>query len=105
MQILDDGKVTDAHGKEVKFDSCVIVMTTNAGSSSGMNPAGFGMKAEELSESRTEKALSEFLRPEFLNRVDENITFRALNESDFVRIAGIMLSDTKKTLAERGIDM
>lgn len=104
LQILDDGKVTDSHGKEVKFDNCVIVMTTNAGSSGGMNTAGFGMKSEQIAEARTEKALSEFLRPEFINRVDEIITFRALDKSDFEHIASIMLGDTKKALAERGID-
>ena len=104
LQILDDGKVTDSHGKEVKFDNCVIVMTTNAGSAGGMNTAGFGMKSEQISEVKTEKALSEFLRPEFINRVDEIITFRSLDKNDFENIASIMLGDTKKALAERGID-
>ena len=105
LQILDDGKVTDSHGKEVKFDNCVIVMTTNAGSSGGMNTAGFGMKSEQIAEAKTEKALAEFLRPEFINRVDEIITFRPLDKSDFEHIAAIMLGDTKKALSERGIDL
>ena len=105
LQILDDGKVTDSHGKEVKFDNCVIVMTTNAGSSGGMNTAGFGMKSEQIAEAKTEKALAEFLRPEFLNRVDEIITFRSLDKADFEHIASIMLGDTKKALSERGIDL
>ena len=105
LQILDDGKVTDSHGKEVKFDNCVIVMTTNAGSSGGMNTAGFGMKSEQIAEAKTEKALAEFLRPEFINRVDEIITFRSLDKSDFEHIAAIMLGDTKKALSERGIDL
>ena len=105
LQILDDGKVTDSHGKEVKFDNCVIVMTTNAGSSGGMNTAGFGMKSEQIAEAKTEKALAEFLRPEFINRVDEIITFRPLDNSDFEHIAAIMLGDTKKALSERGIDL
>ena len=105
LQILDDGKVTDSHGKEVKFDNCVIVMTTNAGSSGGMNTAGFGMKSEQIAEAKTEKALAEFLRPEFLNRVDEIITFRSLDKEDFEHIASIMLGDTKKALSERGIDL
>ena len=105
LQILDDGKVTDSHGKEVKFDNCVIVMTTNAGSSGGMNTAGFGMKSEQIAEAKTEKALAEFLRPEFINRVDEIITFRSLDKSDFEHIASIMLGDTKKALSERGIDL
>ena len=105
LQILDDGKVTDSHGKEIKFDNCVIVMTTNAGSSGGMNTAGFGMKSEQIAEAKTEKALAEFLRPEFINRVDEIITFRPLDKSDFEHIAAIMLGDTKKALSERGIDL
>ena len=105
LQILDDGKVTDSHGKEVKFDNCVIVMTTNAGSSGGMNTAGFGMKSEQIAEAKTEKALAEFLRPEIINRVDEIITFRPLDKSDFEHIAAIMLGDTKKALSERGIDL
>ena len=103
LQILDDGKVTDSHGKEVKFDNCVIVMTTNAGSTGVSNTAGFGNSSASIAENRTEKALLEFLRPEFINRVDEIITFRALELSDFERIAGIMLGDLGGVLAERGI--
>ena len=103
LQILDDGKVTDSHGKEVKFDNCVIVMTTNAGSSGVANTAGFGTGSVSLAENRTEKALLEFLRPEFINRVDEIITFRGLEISDFERIAEIMLGDLRGVLSERGI--
>jgi len=103
LQILDDGRITDSHGKVVKFEDAIIVMTTNAGSSTGMNTPGFGESAQKMSEDRTMKALSEFLRPEFINRVDEIITFRALDMNDFVRIAEIMLGDMKKTLAEKGI--
>ena len=103
LQILDDGRVTDSHGKEVKFDNCVIVMTTNAGSSGVANTAGFGNSAATIAENRTEKALLEFLRPEFINRVDEIITFRGLEISDFERIAEIMLGDLAKVLRERGI--
>lgn len=105
LQILDDGRVTDARGKEVKFDNCVIVMTTNAGSSTGMNPAGFDTSSQKMSQTRTEKALSEFLCPEFINRVDEIITFRALDKNDFTKIAKIMISDLKTAVAERGIDI
>jgi ATP-dependent Clp protease ATP-binding subunit ClpA len=105
LQILDDGRVTDARGKEVKFDNCIIVMTTNAGSSTGTNPAGFGMQAGQMSQARTEKALSEFLRPEFINRVDEIITFRQLDKNDFVKIAAIMIGDLRKAVAERGLDI
>ena len=105
LQILDDGRITDAHGKEVKFDNCIIVMTTNAGSSTGKNNAGFGSTTQEISEARTEKALSEFLRPEFINRVDEIITFRSLSEEDFVKIAAIMLGDLKNAVAEHGLEL
>jgi len=103
LQILDDGRITDSHGKVVKFEDAIIVMTTNAGSSTGMNTPGFGESAQKMSEDRTMKALQDFLRPEFINRVDEIITFRALDMNDFVRIAEIMLGDMKKTLAERNI--
>ena len=105
LQILDDGRITDSHGKVVKFEDAIIVMTTNAGSSTGMNTPGFGESAQKMSEDRTMKALSEFLRPEFINRVDEIVTFRALDMDDFVRIADIMLGDMKKTLAERDITL
>ncbi|MBQ0125239.1 MAG: ATP-dependent Clp protease ATP-binding subunit [Clostridiales bacterium] len=104
LQILDDGRVTDSHGKVVKFEDCIIVMTTNAGSSTGMNLAGFNESSTKAAENRTEKALAEFLRPEFINRVDEIVTFRGLDKDDFVRIAEIMLGDMKKTLAEKSVD-
>ena len=103
LQILDDGRITDSHGKEVKFDDCVIVMTTNAGSQGVSSSIGFGSSATAIAENRTEKALSEFLRPEFINRVDEIITFRPLDREDFARIAKIMLGDLIQTLAQRGI--
>ena len=103
LQILDDGRITDSHGKEVKFDNCIIVMTTNAGSSGGANIPGFGSDSGKLAENRTEKALSEFLRPEFLNRVDEIITFRSLDKGDFAEIAKIMLGDLSRALWEKGI--
>ena len=105
LQILDDGRITDSHGKVVKFEDAIIVMTTNAGSSTGMNTPGFGESSQKMSEDRTMKALQEFLRPEFINRVDEIVTFRALDMDDFVRIADIMLGDMKKTLAERDITL
>ena len=105
LQILDDGRVTDSHGKEVKFDNCVIVMTTNAGSAGVANTAGFGNSSVSIAENRTEKALLEFLRPEFINRVDEIITFRALEISDCERIARIMLGDLAGVLRERGITL
>ena len=103
LQILDDGRITDTHGKEVKFDNCVIVMTTNAGSTGVTNTAGFGNSSAMIAENRMEKALLEFLRPEFINRVDEIITFRSLEISDFGSIAKIMLGDLAKALGEKGI--
>jgi len=103
LQILDDGRITDAHGKTVSFENAVIVMTTNAGSVRSSAPAGFSDDPQAQADERTEKALSEFLRPEFLNRVDEIITFRSLSREDFARIAALMLSDCSKAVAERGI--
>ncbi|MBO5111592.1 MAG: ATP-dependent Clp protease ATP-binding subunit [Clostridia bacterium] len=103
LQILDEGKITDAHGKHVNFENTVIVMTTNAGSHTSSAPAGFSESESKQASARTEKALAEFLRPEFLNRIDEIITFRSLDKNDFRRIADIMLNDLKKALEERGI--
>ena len=105
LQILDDGKVTDSHGKEVDFSSSIIVMTTNAGASMATNTPGFGMSGQSIAENRTERALSEFLRPEFLNRVDEIITFRQLDKEDFGRIAANMINDLRTALAEKGISV
>jgi ATP-dependent Clp protease ATP-binding subunit ClpA len=103
LQILDDGRITDAHGKTVNFENTVLIMTTNAGSDRAGALAGFGTSEQKIEDARSEKALSAFLRPEFLNRVDEVITFRALTEEDFVKIAGIMLGELKAALAEKGI--
>ena len=105
LQILDDGRLTDAHGKEVNFENTVIVMTTNAGSDTNDNTAGFRAEEKTVAESRTEKALLSFLRPEFINRVDEIITFRALNEENFGRIAKIMLGDLVRALGDRDITL
>ncbi len=103
LQILDDGRITDAHGKTVNFENTVLIMTTNAGSDRAGALAGFGTSEQKIEDARSEKALSRFLRPEFLNRVDEIITFRALTEEDFVKIAAIMLGELKAALAEKGI--
>lgn len=103
LQILDDGRITDSQGRVINFENTVIVMTTNAGSSTGSTPAGFGNSAYEAEKERTEKALLAFLRPEFINRIDEVITFRSLEKVDFVRIAKIMLDDLASALSERGI--
>ena len=105
LQILDDGKVTDSHGKEVDFSSSIIVMTTNAGATMATNTPGFGMSSQSVAENRTERALSEFLRPEFINRVDEIITFRQLDKEDFRRIAANMINDLRTALSEKGISV
>ncbi len=105
LQILDDGRITDAHGKTVNFENTVLIMTTNAGSDKAGALAGFATEEGAQTKARTEKALSTFLRPEFLNRVDEVITFRALDEQDFVRIAAILAGELITALAERGITL
>ena len=103
LQILDDGRVTDAQGKTVNFENTVIVMTTNAGSDGSGAAIGFSASESEQSENATMKALSKFLRPEFINRVDEIITFRSLDEKDFGEIAKIMLDELKTALSEKNI--
>ncbi len=103
LQILDDGRITDSQGRVVNFENTVIVMTTNAGSSTGSSPAGFGSTSYEVAKEKTEKALLSFLRPEFINRIDEIITFRSLEKDDFTRISRIMLNDLSEALAERGV--
>ncbi len=105
LQILDDGRVTDAHGKTVNFENTILVMTTNAGSELNNSAAGFMLSEHEITKDKTERALSKFLRPEFLNRVDEIITFRQLSKEDFVKIADIMLNDLKKSLAEKSVSL
>ncbi len=105
LQILDDGRVTDAQGKTVNFENTVLIMTTNAGSDRAGALAGFGTGEQRIEDARSEKALSRFLRPEFLNRVDEVITFRALTEQDFMSIAAIMMGELKTALAEKGITL
>ena len=105
LQILDDGRITDAHGKTVNFENTVIVMTTNAGSENRSGIVGFASDSAKTDADRTEKALSSFLRPEFINRVDEIITFRSLDVNDFGKIALIMLSQLAEVLAEKGIEL
>ncbi len=103
LQILDDGKITDAQGRQVNFENTIIIMTTNAGSQTSSGISGFAEKRELQSKEKTEKALFDFLRPEFINRVDEIITFSHLSRKDFVGIARIMLSKLKGALDEKGI--
>ena len=104
LQILDDGRITDAQGRTVSFENAIIVMTTNAGSNLNTNAAGFSGNFDERNADKTMKALSDFLRPEFINRVDSVITFRSLDEKDFVSIARIMLDDLMGVLRDREID-
>ena len=103
LQILDDGKITDAQGREINFANTIIVLTTNAGSEKANAVSGFSLDKGAQTESRVEKALSKFLRPEFLNRIDEIITFRHLDKSDFAKIAQIMLRQLTDHLVEKGI--
>ena len=105
LQVLDDGKITDAQGRQVNFENTVIIMTTNAGSETSSSISGFADKREFKSKEKTEKALSTFLRPEFINRIDEIITFRHLDKDDFKRIADIMLSKLGNHLMEKGIKL
>ncbi|MGN1051424.1 MAG: AAA family ATPase, partial [Acutalibacteraceae bacterium] len=104
LQILDEGKLTDAHGREVDFTNTVIVMTSNAGSNKREGAMGFGKTQGDASREKVMKALGDFLRPEFLARVDEVIVFRDLDENDLVSIAGLMLCEYIDSLKEKGID-
>ena len=104
LQILDEGKLTDAHGRSVDFTNTVIVMTSNAGSDKRENALGFAKAQEDAEREKVMKALSEFLRPEFIARVDEVIVFKPLTKEHFVKIAHLMLSEYIDTLLEKGID-
>ena len=103
LQILDDGRLTDAQGRVVSFENTVIVMTSNAGSATGGTPAGFGRTVSQQSKERAMKALEDIMRPEFLNRIDEIIAFNQLTEADFRRISTIMLGELRDTLSDKGI--
>ena len=104
LQILDDGRITDAQGRVVNFENTIIIMTSNAGSSQKGGSVGFGRSLTEQSKEKAMKALSEFLRPEFINRVDEIVCFNQLSEENFRGIADIMLSELKQSLESRGIE-
>ena len=103
LQILDEGKLTDAQGRTVNFENTVIVMTSNAGSSNRESALGFGKTQEDASKEKVMKALSDFLRPEFIARVDEIIVFNSLKEPEFIKIADLMLSEYVTTLEEKNI--
>ena len=103
LQILDDGQITDAHGRKVNFENTVIVMTSNAGSDTKSAGAmGFGGSADDQGRERIMKALQDFLRPEFLNRVDEIVCFNHLTKENFAGIARIMLDELKASLGDKG---
>ncbi len=103
LQILDDGRISDAHGKEVNFENTVIIMTTNAGSSEGSSIAGFGESVRQNEQTKVMKALEAFLRPEFINRVDEIVVFNRLGRANFAAICRIMLGDLQTVLFEKGV--
>ena len=102
LQILDDGRITDAQGRTVNFENTVIVMTTNAGSDKRTGSVGFNMSADEQGKEKAVKALNDFLRPEFINRVDEIIYFHHLTEENIRAIASLMLENLRTAMAERG---
>ena len=104
LQILDEGRITDAHGRTVSFENTVLVMTSNAGSNLKENALGFNKQQDEVAKDRVMKALGDFLRPEFLGRVDEIVVFRQLNELDFQKIAALLLDEFKEPMKEKGIE-
>ncbi len=105
LQILDDGQITDAHGRKVNFENTVIVMTSNAGSDRKEGTVGFNKTVGELDKDRAMKALQQFLRPEFINRVDEIVCFNKLSEEDFQPIACLMLDELKASMKEKGLTL
>ena len=105
LQVLDDGRITDAQGRVVNFENTIIVMTSNAGSEGRVGGLGFGRSEGDMVKEKTTKALREFLRPEFINRVDEIITFNHLTEENFLGIADIMLAELRDSLSMRGLSL
>ena len=105
LQVLDDGRITDAQGRTVNFENTIIVMTSNAGSEGGVAGMGFGRTAGDQAREKAMKALRSFLRPEFINRVDEIICFNHLSEENFLGIADIMLSELRDSLSNRGLTL
>ena len=105
LQILDDGHITDAQGRNINFENTIIVMTTNAGSSTKSGSVGFGGSLSDMSKERAMKALNEFLRPEFINRVDEVVCFNQLTEENFRAIAALMLGELRDVMLEKGVNL
>ena len=103
LQILDEGKITDAQGRHVSFENTVIIMTSNAGSDRASGALGFGKTKNEASKERSMKALTEFLRPEFIGRVDEVVVFNDLTKDDYEKIAALLLGELVDPLADKGI--
>ncbi len=103
LQVLDDGRITDAQGRQVNFENTIVVMTSNAGSEGCVGGMGFGRSDSDMVKEKTMKALRSFLRPEFLNRVDEIITFNHLSQENFLGIADIMLAELRDNLQDRGL--
>ena len=105
LQILDEGRLSDAHGRSVSFENTIIVMTSNAGSTDKSTGMGFNKTEGEISREKALKALREFLRPEFIGRVDEVVVFRPLTVTDFADIAGLMMSEMEQALAEKEVKL
>ena len=102
LQILDDGRITDAHGRNVNFENTVIILTTNAGGEQKSASVGFNRSISEQGKEKALKALNEFLRPEFINRIDEVVCFNHLTEENFAEIARLMMTELKESMSERG---
>jgi len=105
LQILDDGHITDAQGRNVNFENTVIIMTTNAGSDKKDGAVGFGRSVNEQGKEKAMKALNDFLRPEFINRVDEIVYFNKLTEEDFRSIAALMMEELKGVITDKGYSL
>lgn len=105
LQILDDGRITDAQGRTVNFENTVIIMTTNAGSDRKDGTVGFGGTVSEQGREKSLKALKDFLRPEFINRIDEIVYFNRLNEENFHEIAKLMMGELSDAMKEKGIEL
>ena len=105
LQILDEGRLNDSQGRSVSFENTVIVMTSNAGSADKDTGVGFNKTDNEIAQDKAMKALRDFLRPEFLGRVDEIVVFNQLSEENYAAIAGLMLDEMKSPLSEQGIEL
>ncbi len=105
LQILDDGRITDAQGRTVNFENTIIIMTTNAGSDKKDGAVGFNRTLNEQGKEKSLKALNDFLRPEFINRVDEIVYFNKLSEENFAGIARLMMNELRDNMAEKGVEL